>query len=65
MNSYKIIKFIRQHRLTKNEFCKMCNISPTILDNIVYYDKNTDYQTAKNISTAMGIGVYELYTYDY
>ena len=65
MNPLKIIEYIRRNKLTKSEFCKMCNISIDMLDNIVYYGHNVDYNIAEKICDAMGIGVYELYTYDY
>ena len=62
MNPLKIIEYIRQHKLTKSEFCKMCNISIATLDNIIYYGHNVDYKIAEEISNVMEIGVYELYT---
>ena len=65
MNIIKIIEFIRNHKLTKNQFCQMCKITPSILDGIIYYGKGIDYAVAEKISDAMGIGVYELYTCDY
>ena len=65
MNPLKIIEYIRRHKLTKKEFCKMCNIKISILDDIIYYGNITDYNIAEKISNAMGIGVYELYTHDY
>ena len=65
MNPLKIIEYIRMHNLTKSEFCKMCEITLSTLDNIVYYGNNVDYDVAEKISVAMGIGVYELYVCDY
>lgn len=47
MNPLKIIRYIRQHNLTKINFCKMCNITLSTLDNIVYYGNNVDYTIAK------------------
>ena len=63
MNPLKIIHFIRENKLTKEQFCKMCNISLTTLDNIVYYNNSVDYPTAVRISETMGMGVYELYAF--
>jgi len=65
MNPIKIIEYIRQHKLTKSEFCKMCNISLPMLDDIVYYGKTINHKVAEKIADAMGIGFYDLYTYDY
>lgn len=64
MNPLTIIKYIREHRLTKNEFCKMCNIKLTLLDSILYYGNNIEYSIAERIANTMNIGVYELYTFD-
>lgn len=61
MNPLIIIKYIRQNKLSKNQFCKLCNIATTTLDDIVYYGKSVDYIIAERISHVMGIGVYELY----
>lgn len=65
MDSIKIINYIRKHHLTKSEFCKKCNITLSLLDDIVYYGKSVDFQIAERISDAMGIGVYALYSHDY
>jgi len=65
MNPLKIIEYIRQHNISKSQFCKMCNITLSALDSIVYYGKNVDYSVVEKIADAMGIGVYELYTYNY
>ena len=64
MNIFKIIDYIRRHNITKNEFCKKCNISLSTLDDIIYYGKRVDCQVAEKISDVMGIGVYELYTHE-
>ena len=61
MNILKIIDYIRIHNITKNEFCKKCNIKISTLDDIIYYGKHVDYQVAEKISEVMGLGVYELY----
>ena len=63
MNPLTIIKFIRDNSLTKEEFCKKCNITIDILDNIIYYGTTIEFKIAERISDAMGIGVYELYIY--
>ena len=65
MNPLKIIEYIRRHNLTKSEFCKRCNIKLSTLDSIIYYGNNVDYKVVEQISNGMGIGVYELYSYDY
>ena len=57
----QIIEYIRRNNLTKSEFCKMCNITPKTLDDIIYYGKTIDCQKAEKISNTMGIGIYELY----
>jgi hypothetical protein len=36
-----------------------------MLDDIIYYGKSVDFKVAERISQAMGMGVYELYIYDY
>ena len=64
MNPLKIIKYIRQNKLTKSEFCKMCNISATTLDSIIYYGKSVDFSVVEKISATIGIGVYELYMHN-
>ena len=63
MNPLKIINYIQQHNLTKEQFCKLCDINVSTLDDIVYYGKSVDYKVAEKISNVMGIGVYELYTH--
>lgn len=65
MNILRIINYIREHKLTKSEFCKKCGITPSMLDDIIYYGKSVDFKVAERISQAMGMGVYELYIYDY
>lgn len=62
MNPLKIIEYIREHKLTKSEFCKICNITLATLDDIVYYGACKDFEIAEKISDAMNIGVYELYS---
>ena len=64
MNPLKIINYIRVNNLTKSEFCKICNIKLSILDDIVYYGNNVDFKIVEKISNVMGIGVYELYIFD-
>ncbi len=61
MNPLKIINYIRQHKITKEMFCKMCNINLHTLDCIIYYGTTIDFEIAERISLAMGVGVYELY----
>ena len=65
MNPFKIIQFIRQPKLSKEDFCKLCDIDVQLLDNIVYYGYSVEFKIAERIADAMGIGVYLLYTYDY
>ena len=65
MNPFKIIQFIRQHKLSKEDFCKLCDIDIQLLDNIVYYGYSVEFKIAERIADAMSIGVYLLYTYDY
>ena len=65
MNPLRIIDYIREHKLTKTQFCKICNIKLSTLDKIVYYGKVIDFSIAEQIAESMGMGVYELYTYDY
>ena len=65
MNILRIINYIREHKLTKSEFCNKCGITPSMLDDIVYFGKSVDFKVAERISQAMGMGVYELYIYDY
>ena len=60
MNPLKIINYIKQHNLTKDEFCKMCNIDVSTLDGIIYYGYSVDFQIAEQISEVMELGVYEL-----
>lgn len=65
MNPLKIIEYIKNHKLTKSDFCKKCNIDISTLDDIVYYGKNVDMSIAERISEAMGVGLYELYSYEH
>ena len=65
MNILKIIKYFRRNKITKSEFCAKCNISPSMLDDVVYYGKNVDFKVAERMADMMGVGVYELYTFDY
>lgn len=65
MNILRIINYIREHKLTKSEFCKKCGITPSMLDDIVYFGKSVDFKVAERISQVMGMGVYELYIYDH
>lgn len=64
MNPLKIINYIRENKLTKTEFCKKCNIDISLLDSIIYYGKSIDYTITERIASVMGIGVYELFTFD-
>lgn len=64
MNPLKIINYIREHKLTKTDFCKLCNIKLSMLDDIIYYGKTVDFAIAERIAKSLGLGVYELYTFD-
>lgn len=64
MNPLKIINYIREQKITKSEFCKLCNIKPSTLDCIVYYGNMIDHSVAEKICNVIGIGIYELYIYD-
>ena len=64
MNPLRILVFIRKHKLTKDDFCRLCSISVTMLDDIIYYGKIVDFKVSEKIADAMGIGVYELFSFD-
>lgn len=64
MNPLKIINYIRENKLTKTDFCKKCYIDISLLDSIIYYGKTIDYSITERIASVMGIGVYELFTFD-
>ena len=65
MNPLRIIDYIRENKLTKTQFCKMCNISTSTLDTLVYYGKSVDFSIMEKIAEGMNVGVYALYTYDH
>lgn len=62
MNPLVIIQYIRQHNMTKSEFCKICSITIQMLDDIVFYGKCPNYKVAEKISKATKLGIYELYS---
>ena len=35
-----------------------------MLDDIIYYGKTVDFAIAERIAKSLGLGVYELYTFD-
>jgi hypothetical protein len=65
MGILKIINYIRKHKLKKSEICKKCGITPSMLDDIIYFGKSVDFKVAQKLADEMGMGVYELYIYDY
>ena len=46
MNILRIINYIRKHKLKKSEFCKKCGITPSMLDDIIYYGKSVDFKVS-------------------
>ena len=64
MDILKIINYIREHKLTKSDFCKKCGITPSMLDDIVYFGKSVDFKVAQKLADEIGMGG-ELYIYDY
>lgn len=64
MNPLKIIEFIRQQKITKEQFCKLCKIDLSTLDDIIYYGKSVDYKVTERICDVMGIGFYDLSSYE-
>ena len=63
MNAIKIINFIREQSITKEEFCKLCNITTTMLDDIIYYGEFISFEVCERVADVMEVGVYELYTH--
>lgn len=63
LNLKVIINYIREHKLTKEQFCQKCKITIETLDGIVYYGEIIDFKTSERIAKSMGIGVYELFCY--
>ena len=64
MNPLRILNYIRQNKLTKAEFCKLCKIKVSMLDDIIYYGKTIDFKIAERMAESMGLGVYELFMFD-
>ena len=64
MDILKIINYIREYKLTKSDFCKKCGITPSMLDDIIYYGKSVDFKVAQKLADEIGMGG-ELYIYDY
>lgn len=61
MNPLIIIEYIRQHKLTKEEFCKFCEINIETLDDMIYFDKYNN-ETLEKISDKTNIGYYQFFT---
>ena len=64
MDILKIINYIRKHKFKKSDFCKKCSITPSMLDDIVYFGKSVDFKVAQKLADEIGMGG-ELYIYDY
>lgn len=62
MNSLKIIEYMREHKLSKCDFCKLCEIDIQTLDEIVYFGKY-DNQTLEKIATKLNINYYQFFIY--
>ena len=63
MNPITIINYIKEHKITKEQFCKMCDITIDTLDGIIYYGQTINFKTAERIAKRMDMGVYELYSF--
>ena len=61
-NSMLIIKYMRNNKLSKEQFCQLCNIDLTTLDDIVYFGKY-QYETLSRIGEKIDAGIYEFFMY--
>jgi len=62
MNSLKIIEYMRNNKLSKENFCKLCEIDLQTLDDMVYYGKY-DNKTLEKIADKINIGYYQFFMY--
>ena len=58
LNPMVIINYIRENNLKKEEFCDLCKISTSELDNIIYFGEYNS-ELLDKISIATNIGDYE------
>ena len=58
-----IINYIRYNKLSKEEFCKLCDMDTSTLDEIIYLGKY-DTNTLKKIAKILNIGFYEFFSYE-
>ncbi|MBQ8308494.1 MAG: helix-turn-helix transcriptional regulator [Clostridia bacterium] len=54
-------KFIRENKLSKNQFCKMCKISHVTLQKIMTNKSNFRISAIFRIARAMQIEVWEMF----
>ena len=55
MNPLRILNYIRQNKLTKAEFCKLCKIKVSMLDDIIYYGKTIDFKIAGDKARSLNV----------
>ena len=63
-NSDFIILFISKKKLTKKQFCEMCNISQGTLRRLLEQRSNISLGVALKISHAIGIEIKDLFVDD-
>lgn len=61
INTSKIQNYIKENNLTKQQFCKQCNISPSVLNKILKDQHNIHILALFKIAKVINIQVFEFF----